>query len=130
MTTTPATEPRTLDATVAAYLAAWNSDDPTERRAAITRAWVPDHRFCDPLADVGGYDELDAFIAQVRSHYAGARFELVSGVDTHHAVARWSWTMTLPDGTVAAVGHDVVRLAADDRIAEFIGFFGPLPDPA
>lgn len=128
MTNTPTTEPPTTDALVASYLAAWNADDPTERRAAIEAAWTPDHRFCDPLAEATGYDELDAFVGQIRAHYPGARFELVSGVDAHHGVARWSWSLTLPDGSVPAVGHDVVRLADDGRIAEFVGFFGPLPD--
>lgn len=130
MTNTPTTDPRTLDALAAGYLAAWNADDPTARRAAIEATWTPDHRFCDPLAEAGGYDELDGFIAQVRSHYPGAAFRMVSGIDAHHDVARWSWAMTLPDGTVPAVGHDTVRLAADGRIAEFVGFFGPMPDPA
>lgn len=127
-TGTPDTDTRPLDAVVASYLAAWNSDDPAERRAAIEGAWTPDHRFCDPLAEVSGYDELDGFIAGVRGHYPGATFRPLGGVDTHHTVARWSWEMTLPDGTVPAVGHDTVVLAADGRIAEFVGFFGPLPE--
>ena len=128
MTVTPTTEPRTPDTLVASYLAAWNADDPEVRRAAIEQAWTPGHRFCDPLAEVAGYDELDGFIAQVRSHYEGARFALAGGVDAHHGVARWSWTMTLPDGSVPAVGYDVVRLADDGRITDFVGFFGPLPE--
>lgn len=128
MTVTPTTEPRTPDTLVAGYLAAWNTDDAVARRAAIEQAWTPDHRFCDPLAEVAGYDELDGFIAQVRSHYPGARFVLAGGVDAHHGVARWSWTMTLPDGSVPAIGHDVVRLADDGRITDFVGFFGPLPE--
>ena len=115
-----------LDALVGRYLTAWNTDDPAGRRAAIEAVWTPDHRFTDPLADVTGHDELDGFIAQVRGHYPGAVFRLVSAVDAHHDVARWSWEMTAADGSVAAVGHDTVRLAADGRIALFVGFFGPL----
>ena len=116
-------------AVVAGYLAAWNTDDPAERRRQIEATWTPDHRFTDPLADVSGYDALDAFIGHVRETYPGSRFALVSAVDAHHDIARWSWDLVLPDGTVRAVGHDAVRLAADGRISELVGFFGPL-EPA
>ena len=112
------------------YLAAWNSDDPDARRAAMAAAWTPGHHFTDPLADVRGYDELDGFIAGVRDHYPGSTFRLVSGIDAHHDLARWSWELVLSDGTVAAIGHDSVRLAEDGRIELFLGFFGPLPAAA
>ena len=132
-TSNPATDPAATtatDALVERYLTAWNSDDPTERRAAIEATWTPDHRFTDPLADATGYDELDGFIAQVRGHYPGATFRLVSAIDTHHDLARWSWDLVTADGTVAAVGHDAVRLADDGRIRLFLGFFGPLAPAA
>ena len=115
-----------VDALADRYLTAWNTDDPTRRRAAIEATWTPDHHFTDPLADATGYDELDGFIAQVRGHYPGATFRLVSAVDAHHDLARWSWELVTADGAVAAVGHDAVRLAADGRIRLFLGFFGPL----
>ena len=117
-------------AVTAGYLAAWNADDPAERRRQIEAAWTPDHHFTDPLTEVSGYDALDAFIDQVRGTYPGSVFSLVSTVDVHHDIARWSWEMVLTDGTVRAVGHDSVRLAADGRISDFLGFFGPLEPTA
>ena len=121
MTTTDTT------ATVAErYLAAWNATDPAERRAALEATWTPECRFTDPMADTTGYDELAAFMGGVDAQFAGHRFVLSSDVDTHHDLVRLTWDLVGPDGTVAAVGHDTLTLAADGRIAVVTGFFGPL----
>ena len=99
---------------------------PTRRKriTLVEQAFVPDGRYCDPLSDVGGVDEVAAMIEAVRGQFPGYQLRRTSPVDQHHDQVRFEWELVGPDGTVAVAGVDYVALAADGRFLSVGGFFG------
>jgi hypothetical protein len=84
------------------YLATWNEQDPTRRRAEIDKVWAEDASYVDPLVDARGRDAIDAAIAGVQQQFPGFGFRLAGAVDAHHNLARFTWELT-PDGAEAVV---------------------------
>jgi hypothetical protein len=121
MTTTPTA---TL---VQRYLAAWNANDPAERRAAIEAVFTADARYVDPLADVTGAEALDALIAGVQQQFPGMRFSPVGDVDAHHDVCRFRWGLGPEDAEPLVIGFDVATVGPDGRITGVQGFLDKVP---
>jgi hypothetical protein len=113
--------------TIDTYLEAYGEANATARRALIERAWAPDGALIDPPMDASGHDAIDAMFAAVQDSFPGHRFHRTSGVDEHHASARYSWQLVAPDGAVAVSGLDVASFDDTGRLARVTGFFGDLP---
>lgn len=128
-TTTIETTIETADHTalIDAYLAAYGEPAETTRRELITRAFAPDAVLADPPFVAAGHDELHATFGAVQAQFPGHRFTRTSGVDEHHDVARYRWSLNGPDGTPAVAGMDVVTFR-DGRIERVTGFFGDAPE--
>jgi hypothetical protein len=109
------------------YLAAWNANDPAERRAAIEAAFTPDARYVDPLADVTGVEALDALIAGVQQQFPGMRFSPVGDVDAHHDVCRFRWGLGPEGAEPLVIGFDVATVGPDGRITGVQGFLDKVP---
>jgi hypothetical protein len=112
------------------YLAAWNETDPAARRAAVERVWTGDARYADPLADVAGYEQIDALIAGAQARFPGFVFTPVGEVDGHHDQARFTWGLGPAGAEPVVVGSDVVTLADDGRITLVLGFLDRVPAAA
>jgi hypothetical protein len=113
--------------TIDDYLTAYGETDSAQRRALIEQSFTPDATLADPPAAATGHDELDGLFAAVQQQFAGHHFERTSGIDEHHDIARYNWSLVADDGTVAVAGLDVVRFASDGRIDHVVGFFGDVP---
>ncbi len=115
-------------ATVDAYLAAFGEPDPVRRRRLIGDAFGPEGPLTDPPLAAAGHDGLDEMFAIAQSHYVAHTFRRTSGVDIHHGFARYEWELVSPDGDVAVTGTDFARLDDNARLADVVGFFGPIPE--
>ncbi len=109
------------------YLAAYGETDSNRRRQLIEECFAPDATLADPPLDAAGHDGLDELFAAVQGQFAGHTFRRTSGVDEHHASARYDWELVAADGAVAVVGTDFVRFSPAGTIASVVGFFGPTP---
>ena len=123
-TTVPATD---LTATIDGNLAAYGNPDGAARRAQLEKVWAADGALIDPPIDGTGIAGIDALMAAVQSQFPGHTFRRTSGVDAHHDVARYSWAMVAPDGSVSLEGLDVAVVDAEGRLTKILGFMGPLP---
>jgi hypothetical protein len=122
---------RTLNETVAGYIAAWNETDPVRRRDIIARTWSEDGSYLDAHRDSIGHAAIDAMIAAVQEHFPGYRFRLSSGIEAHHDRVRFSWSA---GGTEQAPlffgGTDFAMLAEDGRLRAVTGFTDAMPSQA
>jgi hypothetical protein len=129
--TNTTTNTRTIDLTdpttvVDAWLIAYAEPDAVRRQALIAETWAADGRLVDPPFEGTGHAELSGLVDVVLTHYAGHTFRRTTKVDVNHEFARYGWELVGADGTVAVAGLDVVRFAADGKLAGVVGFFGAL----
>lgn len=109
-------------------LAAWNEPDPAKVRGHLDAALATEIEFIDPSIETRGIDEFEANVHQVHADLPGASYARTSGVDSHHGLYRYSWSITR-DGELVLPGFDVVEVDGHGKVARVIGFFGPLPEP-
>lgn len=113
--------------TIDTYLEAYGEPDATRRQRLIRQAWASDGHLVDPPLDGKGHDGIDAMFAAVQGQFAGHTFRRSSAVDAHHDLARYSWELVGPDGSVALVGLDVAEFDGTGRLSRVVGFMGELP---
>ncbi len=70
-----------------------------------------------------------ASIESFHQRLPGATFKLASGVDEHHGMLRFRWTMFGADGRPQVEGFDIGELDPAGRLKRITGFFGPFPPP-
>ena len=116
-----------LTATVDTYLAAWNETDPELRAGLVEQVWVPEGTLVDPPLAAEGHAGIGELHAALQGQFPGHRFRRASAVDAHHDRFRVGWELVGPDGAVALAGMDVGKVAADGRLRDVTGFFGPVP---
>ena len=117
----------TIPEVVAAYDAAWNEPDATERRRLLERSFAEDGVLIEPR---GRFDRREAVLERIAGfseRFPGARVVLTSGVDEHHGFMRYAWTIVGADGSALLEGIDFAELGSDGRLRRVIMFFGPLP---
>jgi uncharacterized protein YndB with AHSA1/START domain len=101
--------------------AAFNSDGDARLRL-LEACWGDDATFRDPLSNVAGRAELDAYIANARQFAAGAELVKAGTVAVSHRELLWPWRIQGPDGGVWATGTNVAAVGPDGRIAAMTGF--------
>ncbi len=99
----------------------------TWRPADLTRAWAEDRELVDPPIGGRGHAGISEAAATLQSHYPGQTFRRTTGIDEHHAFARYGWELVGPDGAMAVAGLDVAEVDDTGRLWRIIGFLGPLP---
>ncbi|MBV8713914.1 MAG: nuclear transport factor 2 family protein [Chloroflexi bacterium] len=117
------------EATVLAYLRAYVTPDMSERRALLDQCWAEDGVYQDPNTRLEGRTNMLASIESFHQRLPGATFKMASGVDEHHGMLRFRWTMLGADGTAQVEGFDIGELDAAGRLKRITGFFGPFPPP-
>ena len=115
-----------VSANLETMLAAWGEDDPMRIRALLESALSPEVVFVDPNYAIEGLEAFVTMIQAVRRENPGLTAAVTSGYDAHHDICRYTWRVTLADGTFLD-GMDVTRLTADGKVLRVDGFFGPFP---
>jgi hypothetical protein len=124
MTTMEASPESTIDR----YCEAWSLDDPAHRASALAQVWADGGSYCDPTVHTLGAAALLDHIAAILKRRPGSRVVRTSVLDHHHDVARFSWAAVAADGTVLRQGVDFAMFDGSGRIAQVVGFFGPLSE--
>ena len=104
------------------YLAVWNQANADRRQAEMAQHWTADARYADPMMAASGREAIGEMIDQARAQFPGHAFALKGQPDSHRDFVRFSWTLAPAGGQPVGSGTDVVRLDAEGRIAEVIGF--------
>jgi hypothetical protein len=116
------------ESAVARYFEAWNAVDQETLAKAVAAAWAPDGTYTDPLADVGGHEQIAAVIAAAHEQFPGFAFRPTAVVDGHHDTARFSWELVNEaDGSAPVAGFDVITLDEKGRIRSVLGFLDRVP---
>jgi hypothetical protein len=115
-----------LEDRVAAWMAAWNESEETERRRLIQFAWVEDGRYVDPFVDVTGTEHIAAALADLMALFPGHRVQRTSGIERHFDQIRFTWELLGPESDVVSDGVDIARVDTDCRIMHLTGFAGAL----
>ncbi|MER6185050.1 nuclear transport factor 2 family protein [Streptomyces sp. NPDC001652] len=116
------------ESAVARYFEAWNAVDQETLAKAVAAAWAPDGTYTDPLADVGGHEQIAAVIAAAHEQFPGFAFRPAAVVDGHHDTARFSWELVNEaDGSAPVAGFDVITLDEKGRIRSVLGFLDRVP---
>lgn len=112
------------------YIRSWNETDPLRRRVLIERVYAEHVSYTDPMAQVRGWEGIDATIAAVQEMFPGHRFALAGEVDAHHDLARFQWQLSAPGGDEPLViGFDVAELD-EGRVRRVHGFLDKVPQAA
>ncbi|MGQ0521605.1 MAG: nuclear transport factor 2 family protein [Actinomycetota bacterium] len=101
---------------VDAYVAAWNTADPDERRALLALAVTDDCEYHGPNGRTAGPAQLDAAIAEARDYVPGARVVRVGEVTGESPRWTFGWAVLGPGDTAVMQGTDVVETAPDGRL--------------
>lgn len=128
-TTNP--EADAVDTTVIdAYLATWNETDATKRAALIDDALGADIWYRDPMLEADGRQAYGGMIAAVQSQFPALVMRRTSGVDMHHDLVRFNWSLGEPGAAPAFSGVDVAKFDADGRLHRIVGFIPEAATPA
>ncbi|HEX2541390.1 MAG TPA: nuclear transport factor 2 family protein [Caldimonas sp.] len=116
-----------IEELVERYCRGWSDPDPRVRERLLRGALAADATYTDPQTDALTVEQLLAHIGGVLASMPGARIERTSAVDVHHEVGRFTWRLSLADGTALPEGTDFVEFdAGGERIRRIVGFFGPV----
>jgi hypothetical protein len=119
------------------YVALWNEPDPAVRRAGIRDLWARDGAqvlqppedmrtaaaalgFPSTTLEVRGHDDLEFRVTRAHEEFVAPgryRFRARPNAARLHDVVKFNWEMVDGgDGSVAAVGLDVMLVDPEDRI--------------
>jgi len=93
----------------------------------LERAVTPDAELVDPTGCWRGIEGLSERIGNYLSSAPGTRVVPSSGVDAHHELVRYSWSVVDGDDGVIIEGLDVAERASDGRLKRISMFHGPPP---
>jgi hypothetical protein len=116
-----------VDDAIGAYFEAWNETDPGQRRALLEQAVTSDAELVEPSGRWRGIDGLSERIGNYLASAPGTRVVPASGVDAHHDLVRYAWSVVDGDGREIIDGLDVAQRAEDGRLMRVAMFHGPLP---
>lgn len=122
----------TVEEIVLTYVAAWAEIDEEKRRPLLEKSWEENGIYADPTGEAVGREALNHRIEGFhQQRFPGHRLLLTSGVDAHHGLFRFTWTMVNPEGNRIMEGVDFGEVGADGRLIRITGFFSqPSPIPS
>ena len=116
-----------VDNVIADYFAAWNEQDPDQRRSTLERCLTDDAVLVDPTGRWQGVAGLAERIGRYQSAAPNTEVVIASGVDTHNDLVRYAWKIVDQHGADVIEGIDVAERVDDGRLKRILMFHGPLP---
>jgi hypothetical protein len=119
-----------VNETVVRYIAAWNERNPKRRRELVSEAWTDDGNYIDAHRNGSGQDAIDAMIGAAQAQFPAYRINLISGIEAHNNVVRFSWAAGgSSEAPLYLGGTDFATLAPDGRFRSVAGFVDAAPAP-
>ena len=122
----PETRAKAAEQRADRYMALWNEPDADRRRRMIAELWTEDgSQILQPpqemreIAAARGHSELQARATTSYEHWLGAEglsFRARDDAQRLGDVVKFHWEAVADDGSTAAVGLNVLVLAADGRV--------------
>jgi hypothetical protein len=116
------------DEAVGAFIAAWNTDDDSERLQLLTSCCTAGAEFVSPQGVINGIDAMSAAMGEFR-RTAPAAAVVNGAVDVHSGSVRFRWQTNWNDGREPLIGDDFGRLDSEGRITSMVSFYGRPADP-
>ena len=93
------------------------------------QAWTYEGTYTVHLAHVIGREAIVRHIGEFHRQEPGVRIVRASGIDQHHRLLRFGWTVFgAPEPPLAGLeATDFGALAEDGRLRRIVAFCGPLP---
>ncbi|MBL9078460.1 MAG: SRPBCC domain-containing protein [Planctomycetes bacterium] len=110
-------------ATIDRWFLAWAEADAAKRRALLADCTTDDVALHDRYSCLRGRDELDGHVANTHVHAPGITMQRAGPVRHCQGTALVDWTAADASGAPGGGGTNVVRFAADGRIADVVGFW-------
>ena len=117
----------TIEEVVLVYVAAWNENDETARRALLDMCWADNGSVTSNYEHIAGRESLVHSIDKFRHDRPDDRAILTSGIEHHHGWFRFTAIVVRPNGTTYSEALDISETAPDGRIRRIITFHEPLP---
>lgn len=108
------------------YLASFNETDGQARQDLLESLYAGDSTYTDPLVDLTGPREIDAFIATTQDQFPGFAFSLAGPIDAHHNQMRFQWKVGPTDADPMVIGFDVIVMR-NEKIESVHGFHDVVP---
>ncbi len=102
------------------YAEAWTAISDEQRESILAEVFAEKFRFLAPEFE-GSVETLLHDIDGIQKQFPGARFE-AEDVSAHHDVALLPWVLVLADETIAARGHDQIRVTPEQKIVSLTTF--------
>ena len=115
-----------MDAVIESYDQAWNAVDSDHRRRAVELCLTEDCELIEPRGTFSGRNAILDRINGFAERFPGARVEITTNVDEHHAVARYGWRIVDNEDKHLLDGIDVVDRDGEGKIRRIVMFFGAL----
>jgi len=116
-----------VDDVIATYFAAWNEQEPDQRRRTLERCLTDDAVLVDPTGRWQGVAGLAERIDRYQSAAPHTEVVTASGLDTHNDLVRYAWKIVDQHGDDVIEGLDVAERGDDGRLKRILMFHGPLP---
>jgi hypothetical protein len=102
------------------YVQGWKAIGDDERKRIAADVLADNIRYSTPRHESGGRQTIVDDEVAFQARFPGGRFD-VGDVSAHHDVALLTWVLVQADGTIAARGHDQIRVAGG-KIVDLITF--------
>jgi hypothetical protein len=115
------------DDAVRTFMAAWNTDDDSERLSLLSSCCTADAEFVSPQRVLNGIDAMSTAMGEFRRAF---RALVANGpIDVQNGSLRFRWQTNWNDGREALVGDDFSRLDSEGRITSMVSFYGSPAEP-
>ncbi len=102
-----------LEASVDAYVAAWNEPDPVARAQLLAGSVTEDFEFTGPTGTFRGRDAVEGLIVALQTRMAGATVARLGPVEG----GTFRWAIVSAEGSTVLEGVDRAEAAPDGRLS-------------
>ncbi len=105
--------PADLEASVDAYVAAWNEPDPVVRAQLLSGSVTDDFEFTGPTGTFRGRDAVEGLIVALQSRLVGATVARLGPIEG----GTFRWAIVADGGATLLEGVDQAEAAPDGRLS-------------
>lgn len=94
----------TVEQMIRSYVEAWNGNNLADFKTAFGNVWAKSATYTDPdHENLTGVDAIANLALESFGLFPGRKFEVLTQPEAHHNVGRYTWKVTLSDGSTRIV---------------------------